>query len=78
MVEQALQHKTSVLWATSTPPTKQTQGPILIPGTPRTLLVPLAGLELSKEANYRITPRTVSFEKWSICKSLVLELLTGL
>ena len=35
MAEQTVEQSTSVMWATSTPPTKYTQEPTLFPGTPK-------------------------------------------
>ena len=78
MAEQTLKQITYVIWTASTPPTKGMQGPAPIPGTPRTPLIPLASLEVSKEANYLIAPPALSFDSRSICRSLLLELLTAL
>ena len=38
-------------------------GAYSVSGKPRTPLVPLTGLEVSKEANSRLAPPTVSFDK---------------
>ena len=37
----------------------------------------LAGLEVSKEANYQIALPTLFFGNWSICRSQLLDLLTA-